>query len=285
MTSPRLLIIYGLLTLTTVGQTESIEMWLFSGQSNMNGTSTQSKQVFTADPIDGQIRYSWGKGWGPLRTRPTGARDNPFQQWGVESYVTRGLAKAGRKIAAFKQSHGGTSIVQFGRAGSGGRLDSVLKNYLAAAKQLEDEGHTVLPRGFVWIQGETGVDYGETEEQRDAVAAAYGENLKNLISDVREALGAPELQVYTLFNENFRRFDDTAHTARSDNVIAGHKAVAAEDSRVHYFSSVNDFPKDNPLTTTDGTHYDAAGLKRISDAILAKELASSEANDGNRNDK
>ena len=82
-------------------------------------------------------------------------------------------------------------------------------------------------------------------------------------------------EVYTLFNENFRRFDDTAHTARSDNVIAGHKAVAAADSRVHYFSSVNDFPKDNPLTTTDGTHYDAAGLKRISEAILAKELASS----------
>ena len=164
---------------------EIIDLFIWAGQSNAQGWKGDAN-FYPSDSnnLDTSIRINYtfigtssSNGW--ITMQPQIGLYTPQGHFGAEVTFSRKLKQAGFNPAIFKYCKGATSLYGNWKApGAGGYYDNMVTALNAAITNLENQGHTVNVRGFIWIQGE---EDGNTYTN----ASAYEINLLNLINDMR----------------------------------------------------------------------------------------------------
>ena len=278
------LILFGLGALD-VGATE-YDLYYLGGQSNMDGYGRvedlpeslsgpiAGAMIFhgntarDATPVDG--RGVWdelqpGHGVGYSSDGATSTYSNRF---GIELTFVRTLQELepGRKIAIVKYSKGGTSIDREA-AGYSGCWDpgypgvNQFDHFLATIRNATDvvdidgdgERDTLVPKGIVWMQGES--DAGYTVE----IAARYEAHLTQLMDLVRAALHADDLPVVIGRISDSGR--DDYEGDEKDGMIWNHGGIVraaqasyvVSDRHAALVTTTDDYGYSDPW------HYDSAG--------------------------
>lgn len=179
---------------------EPTRVFLFAGQSNMEGADSKISDIKRFPPFIGLenpqpnvwFSYCIGRenkqrsdGWVPLQ---------PVNNWvGPELSFARGVTAAiDAPIAIIKVAAGGTHL------GGDWNPDEpqgfemyplLLETVRSSLKLLEEEGVDYRLEGFMWHQG-------ENDMFNEDYMAHYGDNLENFIARCRTDLGAPQLKFY-----------------------------------------------------------------------------------------
>ena len=216
---------------------KEIDVFVFAGQSNMEGADSRVADVDRFPPFRGvtaprqDVRF-WhvigredkadSKGWVPLQ--PVRGMVGP------ELVFARDVMKHAKKdIAIVKVAAGGTHLGGDWNPDepSGFKMYPLLLDTVRAAMaDLEGQGFTPTLKGFFWHQGEN--DMFEEE-----FLQGYGENLANFMKRVRVDLDAPDLRFYvgelctkTVWGMDLR--------PRMADVARGQRAVTEADPRARY---------------------------------------------------
>ena len=226
---------------------EQIDLFIMAGQSNMQGWRSDAAE-YPPDVSfqDSNIPFyfealhygSSHKQWGTL-----GPQIGHFQKghFGPEVSFARALLGANMDPAVFKYSSGGSSIKNDWKApGQNGLYDDMVRNIYKAIHELRNQGHTVVPRAFVWIQGESDADSPQ-------LANEYYWRLKNLLMHLRATvLKVPDLPVILSVDEQHPRVQ------LQPEIVEAQKQLANEDPSITFMSM-------NGLEKYDVTHLTAKG--------------------------
>lgn len=195
------LMLFGILVLTPAHASgEAIDVFVFAGQSNMEGADSKVADVDRFPPFRGvtdargDVRF-WhvigredkadSRSWVPLQ--PVRGMVGP------ELVFARDVSRATKgEIAIVKVAAGGTHLGGDWNpdSPSGFRMYPLLIDTVRAAMtDLEQAGFEPRLKGFFWHQGEN--DMFEEEYLK-----AYGRHLTNFMKRVRTDLGAPGLPFY-----------------------------------------------------------------------------------------
>ena len=233
----------------TIYAQETIDLFIWAGQSNALGKKGDAA-AYPTDPnnLDEQIRFNWSIGNG----RNSGGwttmqpQDGYFSNghFGAEVTFSRKLQQQGYNTAIFKFSQGATSIYNHWlNPGDGGLYDDMISDLNTAITTLENQGHTVNIKGFVWIQG-------ESDSNSQPAASAYFNNLTMLISDLRNNVtNNPSLPIILGVDEQY--FNLRNH--KQSEILNAHQDIALNDANIK-FTSMYGYPK------ADYTHLTPAGL-------------------------
>ena len=255
----QLFLLLAILSFNTKLIAENIDLFIMAGQSNMQGWRSDAAQ-YPRDPrgLDIQIPFyyealhygSTNQKWETLKPQLGHFKSGHF---GPEITFARSIFNAGYKPAIFKFSSGGSSIKKDWKApGQHGLYDDMVKNLKTAIAELEAQGDTVIPRAFIWIQGESDAD-------NDQLAREYYWHLKKLLNHLRNnVIKNPALPVILSLDEQH------PHVQQHPQVVEAQKKLAAEDKTITYFSM-------RGLEKYDVTHLTAKGTiiqgKRIFSAF------------------
>jgi hypothetical protein len=218
-----------------------------AGQSNMQGWRSDAAE-YPPDPTfqDVNIPFyfealnygSSNKLWETL-----GPQIGHFKKghFGPEITFARALLRTNLYPAVFKYSSGGTSIkTDWKTPGQNGLYDDMVRNIYKAIHELKNEGHTVVPRAFVWIQGESDAD-------NPQLANEYYWHLKKMLQHLRNnVLKSPDLPVILSVDEQHPR------VRLQPEVVNAQKQLASEDPSIMFMSM-------NGLEKYDVTHLTATG--------------------------
>ena len=249
-------------TNSTTLQADDIDLFVCAGQSNMQGWQGNGA-YYPADPdnLDSQIKLYWvypatktdetatssEAQWTTLKPQNGRFPDGHF---GPEVTFARKLKKSGFNPAIFKYSDGGTSLGGDWKApGSGGMYDAMVTEFKKAVDLLKSQGHNVIFRGLVWIQGESD---GEYTVLRDA----YEDNLKILINDFRNnVIEVDSLPVILGVDEQhlFVTWDP-------DKIVGAQERIAESDPKIIFTSMIG-------LQKADSTHLTPDGLLEHGDRL------------------
>jgi len=253
-----------------------IDLFICAGQSNMQGWQGNGAYYpEDSDNLDSQIKLYWvypatktdeaatssGGQWTTLKPQDGRFPDGHF---GPEVTFARKLKQYGLNPAIFKYSDGGTSLGGDWKApGAGGMYDAMVTELKSAVEVLKRQGHNVVFRGLVWIQGESDGEYA-------ALRDAYEENLKILINDIRKNVtGVSDLPVILGVDEQhlFVTWDP-------DKIVGAQQRIAESDPKI-IFTSMTGLPK------ADSTHLTPEGLaehgERLYNNAIEAELFSAPA--------
>ena len=179
---------------------EEIRVFVFAGQSNMEGADSKVADVERFPPFAGaaepreDVRF-WhvigredkadSKGWVPLQ---------PVRNMvGPELVFARDVTKATKgDIAIVKVAAGGTHLGGDWNPDDPSGFEMyplLLKTVKAAMADLEERGFEPTLEGFFWHQG-------ENDMFDEGYRANYGPNLANFLKRARTDLEAPELRFY-----------------------------------------------------------------------------------------
>ncbi len=226
---------------------DDIDLFIMAGQSNMQGWRSDAA-MYPSDPTfkDAEIPFyfealnygSSNKQWETL-----GPQIGHFQKghFGPEVSFARSLFRLNMRPAIFKYSSGGTSIKTDWKApGQNGLYDDMVRNLNKAIHELKNQGHTVTPRAFVWIQG-------ETDANDPYLAKEYHWRLNNLLKNMRNhVLRDPTLPVILSVDEQHPRVQ------AQPEVVEAQKQLADSDPSITFMSM-------NGLEKYDVTHLTAKG--------------------------
>lgn len=245
------ILIMAVMQLAQPGSAGDIDLFLFCGQSNAHGykgdaayypedTKHLDSKIpfyYVAPPLGKDGGGDSGGKWITLGPQKFGRYK--AGNFGPEITFARALYNAGYKPAIFKYSKGATSLAGAWRApDKKGLYDQMAAEFARAKTLLEEQGHTVTVRAFVWIQGESDGKYEET-------AAAYYDSLKLMIHHLRtEVIKDEKLPFILGLDEQNVKFPQ---------VIEAQQHIAAEDPAI-IFTSMKGLPK------ADHTHLNPAGL-------------------------
>lgn len=228
---------------------EDIDLFIWAGQSNALGRQGDAAQYPTdTDNLDSQIRFNWtvangsnSGGWTTMQPQIGYFDDGHF---GPEVTFSRNLVQAGYNPALFKFTQGATSIFQHWQGpGDGGLYDTMVNQLNTAITELENQGHTVNIRGFIWIQG-------ESDSNSDAAANAYFNNLSTILNDLRgNVVGNANLPTILGVDEQYFNLENHER----HQILNAHQDIALNDSTIK-FTSMYGYPK------ADVTHLTPAGL-------------------------
>ena len=227
---------------------ENIDLFIWAGQSNAQGWKGDA-DFYPTDPnnLDSSIRFNYtfinnssSNGW--ITMQPQTGRYTPQGHFGPEVSFSRKLKEAGYNPAIFKYCLGGTSLYgNWKTPGEGGYYDNMVIKLNAAIKALEDQGHTVNVRGFVWIQG-------ESDANNITNAKAYKKRLLTLINDLRDTIVKnSSLPIILGVDEQH------SGVVAQPSVLNAHQHIAQNDSTI-IFTSMYGLPK------ADATHLTPTGL-------------------------
>lgn len=227
---------------------ESIDLFIWAGQSNAQGyTGDATGYPEDKEYLDKDIRLNYtvfGQGssngeW--ISMQPQKGR-YPSGHFGPEVTFARELKKAGLNPAIFKYTLGGTGLARDWKApGESGIYDSMVAHIGTSIQKLEDEGHTVNVRGFIWIQG-------ESDALDDKTANEYEENLSKLIMHLRtEVVKQDDLTVILGVDEQHYL------VVERPIVLEAQKKIAQRDTNIIY-TTMHGLPK------ADKTHLTPSGL-------------------------
>jgi len=244
------LLFFLLISITTFAQ-ENIDLFIWAGQSNALGRRGNAANYPTdTNNLDNQIRLNWivpdgsnSNGWTTMGPQDLGHyySDGHF---GAEVTFSRKLVQAGYNPAIFKYTQSATSIYQHWlNPGQGGLYDNMVTALNTAITDLQNQGHTVTVKGFIWIQG-------ESDSSSASAANAYFNNLTMLLNDLRNnVVGNPNLPVLLGVDEQF--FNIAGREFHQ--ILNAHQDIALNDNTVK-FTSMYGYPK------ADVTHLTPAGL-------------------------
>lgn len=231
---------------TTVVTPEVIDLFIWAGQSNAQGWAGDAAQ-YPPDPLnlDKDIRLNYelistssSNGW--ITMQPQIGR-YPAGHFGPEVSFSRLLKTAGYNPAIFKFTKPGTSVyIDWKTPGAGAYYDYMIPKLNTAISDLENLGHTVNIRGFIWIQGES--------DGKDSLHAnAYQAGLSAILSDIRTVTNDSLLPIVLGVDEQH------PWIVNFPIVLGVHHNAAANDCRIE-FTSMLGLPK------ADATHLTPAGL-------------------------
>lgn len=237
---------------------EEIDLFILAGQSNAQGWKANGNSYPTDNNnLDAQIRLNSTfiggddglanldtDGWVTMQTQPGRYTNGHF---GPEVTFSRKLKLAGFNPAIFKYCKGGSFLAtEWKQPGAGGFYDDMVVDLKIAIKELEDLGHTVNVKGFIWIQG-------EEDAKNDTYSAAYQANLTNLLNDLRN----------NVIEDNSLPIVLGVDDARDRNIpIAGfQKNIANSDANIIFTSMVG-------LAKSDLTHLTPAGVIQQGEVVF-----------------
>jgi len=237
------------LGLNFVSFAETIDLFVWAGQSNALGRKGDAAG-YPADVnnLDNQIRFNWtvasGNNSGGWTTMEAQTGYFPTGHFGPEVTFSRKLVQAGYNPAIFKYTQGATSISQHWQGhGDGGLYDNMVTALTAAITTLENQGHTVNLRGFIWIQG-------ESDSNSQTAASAYNTNLNTLLDDFRNNV-ASDTELPMLLGVDEQYFNISGQ--EQHEILNAHQDKALNDDFIK-FTSMYGYPK------SDVTHLTPAGL-------------------------
>ncbi len=245
------IIILVFITLSFTLFAQNVDLFIWAGQSNALGRQGDAAG-YPADVnnLDSQIMFNWtvanGNNSGGWTTMQPQVGYFPTGHFGPEVTFSRKLKQAGYNPAIFKYTQGATSIFQHWQGpGDGGLYDNMVTSLNTAITQLQNQGHTVTIRGFVWIQG-------ESDSNSNAAANAYATGLHAIISDLRNnVVQNANLPIILGVDEQY--FNLTDHEEHA--ILNAHQDTALNDADIK-FTSMYGYPK------ADATHLTPAGLIR-----------------------
>ncbi|MEE9445652.1 MAG: sialate O-acetylesterase [Cocleimonas sp.] len=245
-----LFILSGLLLqlISTNTYADKIDLFIMAGQSNMQGWRSDAAS-YPADKyhLDQLIPFyfralnydSSNNKWETLRPQKGHFRKGHF---GPEVTFSRALLNNKRlKPAIFKYSSGGSSLkLDWKTYGKKGLYDDMVHNLRIAIKGLEAQGHTVVPRAIIWIQG-------ESDAENEQLANEYYWHLKRMLTHLRNnIIHEPNLPVILSVDELHPRVQ------QHPQVVNAQMKLALENSNISFVSMMG-------LEKYDSTHLTAKG--------------------------
>ncbi|MFC1499218.1 sialate O-acetylesterase [Verrucomicrobiota bacterium] len=261
---------------------EEVDLILVAGQSNAVGADSPMDQL-PPDPSDKNVMFWWRAGkkppdakdsssaqeWMTLQAQPRG-RDKNFNCKGGGFGPEIGLARTllekqpKRKIAIVKVAYNATSIAVWERKNPVFEQKKSYENcYEAlfvetklAIEKAGKRGITLVPRAFIWVQGES--------DASKELVPEYKDSLQQLIKNVKKDFNAPKMISLLAVNTKFRY-----GKMRSVKEIAQEqKKLAAQDKLIEYIDSSN-------LETCNAYHFSAKGTldlgKLFAEALMKME--------------
>lgn len=228
---------------------DNIDLFIWAGQSNALGRQGDAASYpADVDNFDNLIRFNWtvanGSNSGGWTTMQPQIGYFPTGHFGPEVTFSRKLTEVGYNPAIFKYTQSGTSIFQHWQGpGDGGLYDDLVTTLNMSITALENQGHTVTVKGFIWIQG-------ESDSNSQNAATVYQTNLTNIINDIRNnVVGNPNLPVLLGVDEQY------FYLVGQDQpeILNAHQDIALNDVNIK-FTSMYGYPK------ADATHLTPAGL-------------------------
>lgn len=248
-----------------------VPLFLLSGQSNMVGLGTSTNDLTAAQKTTiADIRIYLDAEGDAARMKKWSTFGPGFgattSQFGPELMFGKALADAfpGRKFAFIKVARSGTYL---GKAtewlppssnnGTGGTYYTAMMGSIdAALKSFNTAFDTALyaPKwsGFLWLQG-------EFDAMDATLAGKYETNLNNLIKDIRQKAGVPDLPVILPMIDVQSIWTNNAKIRAADIALTT-KLVNVDTVETKGLS-------------TDGIHYKAAGMVVIGQRCAARLLA------------
>jgi hypothetical protein len=179
---------------------EPVRVFVFAGQSNMEGADSKVRDIERFPPFVGLgepqkgVRFSYCIGREDKRRSDGWVELQPVNGMvGPELSFARKVAeRTGAPIAIIKCAAGGTHLGGDWNPDepSGFEMYPLMLDLVRSSlAELDRKGVDYRLEGFMWHQGEN--DMFEESYQRD-----YGKNLANFVARVREDLEAPELRFY-----------------------------------------------------------------------------------------
>ena len=179
---------------------EPVRVFLFAGQSNMEGADTDPKLVETfppfkdaLQPLD-NVRYSYqcganhkSDGWTDLQV--------VGNNFGPEITFARAFRQQSKApLAIIKDAWGGTTLVNdWAPDGGDEKSKKLYSRFITQVRDrlddLKKEGLTYKIEALMWHQGENDMFNAEGKK-------TYEKNLRNFIANVRKDLSVPDLKVY-----------------------------------------------------------------------------------------
>lgn len=276
------------------------DLYYLGGQSNMDGYGhVEDLPAALRGPVSGVMVFHGntspdgapvdGRGvWAELRPghgvgyTSDGATASYSDRFGVELTFARRLLERdpGAKIAIIKYSRGGTSIDRAAARDFGcwdpdfpdtGRGINQYDHFLATLRNalgvgdIDGDGSsdTLVPRGIVWMQGESDADVSREIAQR------YQANLKRLMDLIRASLRDPDLPIVVGRISDSGR-DDEEKDGKvwnyGDIVRDAQASFVADDGCAALVTSTDGYGYSDPW------HYDSAGYidlgAKFAEAIL-----------------
>ena len=238
-------------------------LFVLTGQSNA-GQQGKPGQVAPVDaaPVAGAYYRApqHTKSQAVLGMQPYGG------EFGVELSFARAVRAAcpGREVIVAKVYSGGTSIIAWdpaapnsqwkydlGQVGNAGKAPQYPKVLGAAEQAAARFGRPVELAGLLWIQV-------ERDSKEDYGAARYEVNLRRLIAALRADWAAPGLPFVAI----------DSHTQLDDGGAVVHQAIvnmAATTPAVGWVET-------RDLGTSDGLHFDSAGVVILGERLAAEWL-------------
>ena len=179
---------------------KNIDIVLIGGQSNVTGQGYM-RNIPQSFKVDKSVHFYFskylnqGKGaetWGELRQA-----SETEDKFGVELSLGTALKKyfPKREIALIKHGLSGSNLYEQWNPGNrngekqGEEYTKWLTTVQTALKKLKEQGYNPVIRAMVWQQGE-----GDAREIAGMEnSRRYGENLRNLILEIRKELAAPDM--------------------------------------------------------------------------------------------
>jgi hypothetical protein len=180
------------------------DVYLMGGQSNMQGVGRPSALTTAQlNQPDVWLYHSTSVGstsnankW--ITMRPAGW-PGITNGYGPEITFAERLRELepDRNIAVIKHAEGGTSLAVDWQPVSpvGTQYSQFKSTVLTALNKLTAEGHTYTIRGMLWQQGEEDTTWGpgHLHPTGGDMSGDYGENLGQLIDEVRNLVGTPDM--------------------------------------------------------------------------------------------
>jgi hypothetical protein len=279
------------------------DLYYLGGQSNMDGFGYVKELPSEQNaPVPGVMIYHGnmaadgaevdGRGvWSVLRPghgtgfKSDGKTNTYSDRFGVELSFGRAMKELspGRNVAILKYSRGGTSIALEAAGGFGcwdpdykkGNGVNQWDHFLAALRSAtavgdidgDGEPDRLIPRGIVWMQGESDAQF--TEE----IAKRYPENLRRLMDLIRASLRADDLPV------SIGRITSSADAPRkpakpmswkfNSIVREAQAAWVAADGHARLVTSTDEYGYSDPW------HYDSPGYldlgRRFAESLKAEK--------------
>ena len=231
---------------------ENYDVYLFAGQSNMDGRGLASElSAAQREPMKQAIIFyrnpkTDGEGWQPLSPKFSLApKKYKGETFGMEMGFAQTMLKANpdTKLALIKGSEGGTNLRKDWKPGTKGDSASqgplyreFIKTIQMATDKLTKRGDTYTIRGFLWHQGESDSKKG---------AKQYQDRLTKLIDRIREDVNVPNLPAVV---------GEVFDNGNRDKVREAIQNVAKSSPTVGLVSA------DGTKTSDPGTHFDTASV-------------------------
>ena len=250
---------------------EEVDVYLIGGQSNATGQAYMRNlpQTFR---IDTSVLFYYSKylnrGRGGEVWRSLCQASESIDKFGPELSLGTALKKyyPHRKIALIKHGLAGSNLFAQWNPGNrqgeqrGAEFEKWYTTVQNALESLRKQGHTPIIRAMVWQQGEADARY----DAGEANSLRYGENLKNLIEEVRRLLNAPDMlfvygEVMPMAAERFSKRDvvrkaqvDVSEAAQSPLSVSKAYLVEGDDLQMRRTDYMTPYPDDDVHLGTYG---------------------------------